>query len=353
VIDMSESSRRAPIRTGLIGYGLAGRVFHAPFLATNPDYSLDLIATANPERRSAAVSRYPAAQVVPTPEDLLARADDLDLVVIATPPQSHVPLADAALDAGLAVVIDKPFVTTAAEGRGLIEKAERMGLPLTVFQNRRWDADFLTLRKLLDAGALDGVHRFESRFELWKPAQPDSWKGESTVAQGGGILYDLGAHLIDQALLLFGPAENVRAELDTRRAGGAAEDDVFVSILHAAGVRSHLWMNRLAAQQGPRFRVLGSRAGYTKWGLDGQEAALAAGALPSDPGYGVEPQSDWGRFGIDGALEKVPAERGRYDAFYAGLADALLRGASVPVDPRDSLRVIEIIEHIHREFGRA
>jgi scyllo-inositol 2-dehydrogenase (NADP+) len=357
VIDMSETSRSAPvrstpIRTGLIGYGLAGRVFHAPFLATIPDYSLDFIATANPERRAAAVLRYPGAQVVPTPEDLLARSDDLDLVVVATPPESHAPLADAALDAGLAVVIDKPFAITAAEARGLIEKAERMRLPLTVFQNRRWDADFLTLRKLIADGALGAVRRFESRFEVWKPVQTKAWKAEASVAEGGGALFDYGAHVIDQALQLFGPVESLVAEVETRRPGASADDDAFVALHHASGVRSHLWMNNLATQAGPRFRVLGSESGYTKWGLDGQEAALSAGALPTDADYGVEPESAWGMLGIDGSLTAVPAERGSYDAFYARLADALLRGADLPVDPRDSLRVIEIIEQVHREFGR-
>jgi scyllo-inositol 2-dehydrogenase (NADP+) len=343
----------SPIRTGLIGFGLAGKVFHAPFLAANPDFSLDLIATGNPDRRDQAAELHPGARVVATPEDLLAAADDLDLVIVATPPVSHAGLAAAALDAGLAVVIDKPFAVTSAAARALIGKAERMRLPLTVFQNRRWDADFLTLRKLIDAGALGDVRRFESRFEVWKPVQTKVWKAEATVADGGGILFDLGAHLIDQALRLFGPVESLVAEVETRRPGAGAEDDSFVALRHVSGVRSHLWMNSLAAQAGPRFRVLGSESGYTKWGLDGQEAALAGGALPTDADYGVEPESSWGSLGIDGSLRAIPAERGSYDAFYAGLADAILRGADLPVDPRDSLRVIEIIDQIHREFGQA
>ena len=350
---MSAPTTDSPIRAGLIGFGLAGKVFHAPFLAANPDFSLALIATGNPDRRDRAAALHPGARVVATPEDLLAAADDLDLVIVATPPASHAGLADAALDAGLAVVIDKPFAVTSAAARALIGKAERMRLPLTVFQNRRWDADFLTLRKLIDAGALGDVRRFESRFEVWKPVQTKVWKAEATVADGGGILFDLGAHLIDQALQLFGPVESLVAEVETRRPGAGAEDDSFVALQHVSGVRSHLWMNSLAAQAGPRFRVLGSESGYTKWGLDGQEAALAGGALPTDADYGVEPESSWGSLGIDGSLRPVPAERGSYDAFYAGLADAILRGTDLPVDPRDSLRVIEIIEQIHREFGQA
>ncbi|MGO4690814.1 Gfo/Idh/MocA family protein [Glaciibacter sp. 2TAF33] len=349
---MSESTTQSPIRTGLIGFGLAGRVFHAPFLAADPDYSLDVIATGNPDRQGQAAAQHPGARVVATAEDLLAAASDLDLVIVATPPVSHADLADAALDAGVAVVVDKPFAATADAARALIEKAERMRLPLTVFQNRRWDADFLTLRKLIGDGALGDVRRFESRFEVWKPVQTKAWKAEATVAEAGGTLFDFGAHLIDQALQLFGPVESLDAEVETRRSGGGADDDVFVALRHASGVRSHLWMNTLAAQPGPRFRVLGSDSAYTKWGFDGQEAALAGGALPSDPDYGVEPESAWGNLGIDGSLTPVPAERGSYDRFYSGLADAILRGADLPVDPRDSLRVVEIIEQVHREFGR-
>lgn len=342
------SSAPAPIRTGVIGFGTSGRVFHAPFLASLPDYSLDVIVTANADRKAEASRRYPGARLVPDTSALFAAADDLDLVVIGSPSGTHVELAHAALDAGLAVVVDKPFSTTVDDGRALVAKAEELGLPLTVFQNRRWDGDFLTLRSLLEQGALGEVRRFESRFEWWKPTVVNSWKTEATVAQGGGILFDLGAHLIDQALLLFGPVDDVYAEIATHRPGGAADDDAFVSLRHASGVRSHLWMNALAAQAGPRFHVLGSESAYTKWRLDSQEAALKSGALPTDPGFGVEPESAWGSLGVDGALAGVPAQPGRYIAFYEILADALLRGGQLPVDARDSIEVIRIIDEVHR-----
>ncbi|MBC7442505.1 MAG: Gfo/Idh/MocA family oxidoreductase [Ramlibacter sp.] len=337
----------APIRTGLIGFGTSGRVFHSPFLAANPDFSLDLIVTRDPARLELAAERYPQARLVPAVDDLVAAADDLDLVVIGSPSGTHVELAHAALDAGLAVVVDKPFAVTTRQGRGLIEKAARLGLLLTVFQNRRWDGDFLTLRGLVAAGALGEVRRFESRFEWWKPEQAKSWKATATIAEGGGILFDLGAHLIDQALQLFGPVDDVYAETMTRRPGGTADDDTFVSLHHGSGVRSHLWMNGLAAQVGPRFHVLGADAGFTKWGLDGQEAALKAGARPTDADFGLEPESTWGVLGRDGALTRVPTERGAYGTFYAALADALLRGGPAPVDPEDALRVISIIERVN------
>ncbi|PXA68132.1 Gfo/Idh/MocA family protein [Cryobacterium arcticum] len=348
----AESAARSPrltgpIRAAVIGYGLSGRVFHAPFLAANPDFALTAIVTGDAERGARATETYPGVRIVPTAEALFAQALDLDLVVIGTPPETHVALANAALDAGLAVVIDKPFSVDSEQGWALLNRADSLGLPLTVFQNRRWDGDFLTLQALLAEGSLGEVYRFESRFEFFKPGPPRSWKAGATPADGGGVLYDLGAHLIDQAVLLFGPVDDFTAELSTRRPGGAADDDSFVSLHHGSGVRSHLWMSSFAAQAGPRFRVLGSAAGYTKWGVDGQEAAIQAGNLPSDADFGLEPEVTWGRLGADGASHVVPTQRGRYTGFYESLADALLRGAPLPVSAVDSAHTIELIERIH------
>ncbi|KFF60839.1 oxidoreductase [Cryobacterium sp. MLB-32] len=337
----------APIRTAVIGFGLAGRTFHSPFIAANPEFSLAVIVTANPDRQADARRLHPEARIVATTNELFESATDLDLIVIGSPPATHADLADRALDAGLAVVVDKPFAVTSDEGRALVEKADRLASTLTVFHNRRWDGDFLTLRALIEGGTLGRVRRFESRFEFWKPVPRPSWKLEATPEDGGGLLYDLGPHLIDQALVLFGPVVDVYAETLTRREGGLADDDVFVALTHESGVTSHLWMNGLAAQRAPRFHVLGSESAYTVWGLDGQEAALKNGALPTDADFGVADEAEWGLVGIDGDLTPYPTDRGRYDLFYAGLADAILRGAPVPVDPRDALRVIEIIERIH------
>ncbi|MEJ3403978.1 Gfo/Idh/MocA family oxidoreductase [Rathayibacter sp. YIM 133350] len=335
----------APLRTAVIGFGTSGRVFHAPFLAANPEYSLEVIVTADPERSRQAHDLYPNARIVPTAEEALA--EGLDLVVVGAPPAAHVDLADAALEAGSNVVVDKPFAVTAAEGAALIEKAEERGLLLTVFQNRRWDGDFLTLRRLVDEGRLGTVRRFESRFEWWKPAPPATWKAETPVGAGGGILFDLGTHLIDQAITLFGGVDDIYAEVRSLREGAAADDDAFVALQHADGVVSHLWMNSLAPQFGPRFHVLGSEAGYTSWGLDPQEAALKGGASPTDAGFGEKPEQQWGSLGVEGALERIPTDRGDYGAFYRALADALLRGGPTPVDPRESLETLAIIEAIH------
>lgn len=341
------------IRTAVLGYGVSGRVFHAPLLAADPRFGLAAIVTGDPERAARAAAQHPGARIVPSGDDLFALLDagelELDLVVLGTPPGVHFEQACAAIERGLHVVVDKPFVPTVAAGEELLRRAEAAGVVLTVFQNRRWDADFRTLRVLVEGGALGRVRTFESRFEWWMPEGFGSWKDEATVGEAGGILHDLGAHLVDQALQLFGPVRDAHGELARHVGTGApgAEQDAFVSLLHENGVRSRLWMNGLAAQVGPRFHVLGSVAAYTKWGLDGQEPALDAGTSPTAPSYGVEPPESWGVLGQDGALVPVPAERGDYPAFYRALAACLLDGGPVPVDPADALETLRVIEEIH------
>lgn len=338
------------IRTGIIGFGLSGRVFHAPFIATNPDFSLDLIATGDPARAADAAAQHPGAQIVPSAEALLDRAGDLDLVILASPAHVHLQQGLAALDAGAAVVIDKPFVPSVTDAKQLIEKSEQVGKLLAVFQNRRWDGDFLTVRRLLAEGALGDIHRFESTFERWGGPTRDRWQDTTTIEQGAGITYDLGSHLIDQALQLFGPATVEAAELMTVREGGVSDDDSFISLAHSSGVRSHLTMSRVAAQSGPRFRVLGSTSAYKVYGLDGQEPMLKLAHWPGSDGYGITPEAQWGTLGIDGSdegLTAVPTEDGDYPAFYAGVAASILDGAPSPTDPRDALEVVRIIERAH------
>lgn len=337
------------IRTAVVGYGLAGSVFHAPLLAANASYSLDMVATSDAGRQAAASSRLPGVEVVRDGAAVLGRATDLDLVVLATPPMTHYPVAKAALEAGLDVVVDKPFAVTSAEGRELVDLAQRLGRVLTVFHNRRWDGDFLTLRKLLAAQALGRVTRFESRFERWSPAISKVWKARATADDGGGVLFDLGSHLIDQALQLFGPAAVLHAELKARRSDERTDDDVFLVLRHDSGVTSHLTMNMLCAQQGPRFRVLGSIGGFTKNGVDPQEPYIAAGGSPLDPAYGQEAPEWAGLLGRDGHLDRLPTERGAYPEFYRILADKILDGGTasarpLPVDPEDAVAALKIME---------
>ncbi|MEP6482093.1 MAG: Gfo/Idh/MocA family oxidoreductase [Rhodoglobus sp.] len=339
-----------PIRTGIIGFGLSGRVFHAPFIATNPAFRLDVIATSSAERAAVAAQQHPAATLVGTPEELLARAGDLDLVILASPAHTHLEQGLAALEAGAGIVIDKPFVPTVIDAKKLIAKSEEVGKLLAVFQNRRWDGDFLTVRKLIAEGKLGAVHRFESTFERWAGPNRDRWQDTTTIAQGAGISYDLGSHLVDQALQLFGPATVDHAELQVVRDGSVSDDDAFISLLHSSGVRSHITISRAAGQSGPRFRVLGSESAYTVYGLDGQEPMLKLAQWPGSAGYGVTPEAEWGLLGVDGSdegLAPVPTEAGDYPAFYAGVAASILDGRPSPVDPRDALEVVRIIERAH------
>ncbi|MFQ4148724.1 Gfo/Idh/MocA family oxidoreductase [Arthrobacter sp. LAPM80] len=352
------------IRTALMGYGHAGSFFHAPSLTSVDKFSLDVIVTSDPQRQAAARTDHPGARVLSREEWARGGADscagggtgimgNIDLVVVATPPATHVGLATDALEAGCAVVVDKPFTLTSSEGDALIALAKERGQILTTYQNRRWDGEYLTLQKLLAEGSLGEVRRFESRLERWQPAITKEWKAQSGAADGGGLLFDLGTHLIDQALQLFGPVRGVYGELAARRPVEPAEDDVFVALEHANGVISHLWMNLSAAQKGPRLRVLGSKAAYVKEGADIQESQIQAGILPGNPGYGIDPQESWGALGRDGSTTAVPTEPGNFTTFYVLLADAILKGAPVPVDPADSVAGLRIIERIRDSRKRA
>jgi predicted dehydrogenase len=336
----------APFRVALIGYGLAGSAFHAPFIATIPEFRLAAIVTRNPERRAQALRDHPDASLFESADEVWARPDEFDLAVIAAPHKAHGPVGLAALAAGLPVVVDKPLATSAAEGRTLVDAARGRGLMLTVFQNRRWDGDFLTLRRLLAENAVGRVLRFESRFERWRPEVGTGWREHADDA--GGLLFDLGSHLVDQAVQLFGPAQSVYAELELRRPGADVDDDDFVALEHGDGVRSHLWMSSVAAQGGARFRVLGDRAAYTKHGVDVQEEALRAGRSPDEPDWGEEPEDRWGRLGAGEELRDVPTEPGSYGAFYEAVAISLRDGLPPPVDPVEAVEVLEVLEAARR-----
>jgi predicted dehydrogenase len=334
-----------PIRVALIGYGLAGAVFHGPLISSTPGMSLATVVTGDPGRRARASSDHPGAQLLTGVDALWQRPADHDLVVVATPNRSHVPLGLAALEAGLPVVIDKPMAPTAEEGRRLVAEATERDLLLAVFQNRRWDGDFLTVRRLLSEDALGPIVRLESRFERWRPrVRPEAWRERGEPEEAGGLLFDLGSHLIDQAVVLFGPPRTVYAEVDRRRPSAEVDDDVFVALEHEAGVRSHLWMSVLAAIPGPRMRVLGMGAAYEKFGLDVQERALSEGARPDDPDWGREPPDRWGRLSTGDGERTVETERGAYPEFYRGIAASLRDGTPPPVDPNDSVMGLGIIE---------
>jgi predicted dehydrogenase len=321
----------------LLGYGIAGRVFHAPLISATPGMTLTAIVTRAPERQAQARADYPDVTVLSSADELLRLP--LDLVVVATPNRTHVSLALAAIEADIPVVVDKPFAPTAAEARQVRDAANERGVRLTVFQNRRWDSDFLTVHKLIAEGALGDVYRFESRYERWVPEIWDNWRESGDPQEAGGLLYDLGAHLVDQAVQLFGPVAAVYAETDLRRPDVAVDDDAFVALTHTDGIRSHLWMSSVASHHGPRFRVLGSKASFTIDGLDSQEDALAAGKRPGDSGWGKEPESTWGNLGVLTDVRPVATEVGAYQKFYESIRDG-----EVPVRPEFAEYALHVIE---------
>jgi predicted dehydrogenase len=341
------------LRVGLIGYGHAGSIFHAPLVASTQGLHLAAIVTANPERAERASQAYPTARIVAKADELWARPGDIDVVVVASPNKTHVPLTLAALAEGLAVVVDKPMAATAADARRVIEDAEARGVPLTVFHNRRWDGDFLTVRRLMLEDRLGQVLRFESRFERWRPAPRGGWRELGDPEEAGGLLFDLGTHLIDQALTLFGPVDHVYAEIDQRRPGAAVDDDVFVALTHASGVRSHLWTTVMAGMAGPRFRVLGRQVTFTKYGMDVQEDALRSGARPTDADWGEDPAERWGVLGAGDDVQPVRTARGAYQQFYRELVDALRTDAPLPVNAHDAVAVLEIIELARRSAAES
>ena len=322
------------LRIGLVGYGFGGRHFHAPLLASAPGCDLLGVVTTSPQRQ--ALVREHLGR--PSFASLRELADaGAEAVAISTPVDTHVPLTQEALRLGLAVVCDKPFSPDAASARETVELARSSGLVLAAYQNRRWDSDFLTVRRLVDEGRLGDVRRVESRFERFRP---DGGPG----AAGGGALLDLGSHLVDQALLLLGPATAVYAE---RHVGGdGLDDDVFVALTHAGGAHAHLWASWRQGAPGPRFRVAGTAGAYVVGGLDGQEAALVAGESPATLGdrWGVEPESAWGRLHRGDAGEVVPPERGAWDGFYPAFAAAVRGEGPVPVDPADTVAVARVLD---------
>lgn len=334
------------MRVALIGYGTGGSVFHAPTIAATEGLELAAVVTGNAERRADVQRRYPGATLLTEPGEVWEHADDYDLAVITTPNRTHAPLAQAALASGLHAVVDKPVATSVNDARTMAAFAAEHDRKLIPYHNRRYDGDFLTVKRLLGEGALGDVRRFESRFERWRPKVKPGWKESADPADGGGIQYDLGAHLIDQAIALFGAPHRVYAELDVRREGAQAVDDAFIALAFGdeAPVRVHLWMTAVAADLGPRFRVLGDRAAYVKYGQDPQEQALRDGHTPDEDAWGTEPEEMHGTLGTTDDTTRVPTEPGQYPRFYADVVRAINDAAPPPVTMDDAITGLRVIE---------
>lgn len=323
------------VRFGLVGFGGGGRVFHAPLIASAGNIEFIGVVTTNDERRAELASQRPGVAAF---DSIAALADaGVEAVTISTPAPAHAPLAKEAIARGLHVVVDKPFVMDADEAREVVDAAQEADVLLSVYQNRRWDSDFITVRKLMADGTLGSVRRFESRFERW---DPDRRRPSSA---SGGALRDFGSHLVDQALVLHGPATRVYAEM---RGSGDLDDDFFVALHHISGVESHLWGSWRQGAPGPRFRVTGTEGTYIVDPQDGQEPVLKSGKSPADLGdrWGIESEDAWGRLHHGETSTPVPTERGRWDAFYPAFAYAVRGDARVPVDPSDAVRTMTVLD---------
>ena len=330
----------ARIKVGLIGYGMAGRVFHAPLIRAAS--SLDLVAIAT-SRADEVAALDPGIGCVPDAQALLADPA-IELVVVATPSATHADLAADALRAGKHVVVDKPFALTLAQARDLAQLAQASGRQLTVFHNRRFDSDFLSIRAAIDDGLVGRVTQFESHFDRFRPQVRDRWREDGSP--GSGVWFDLGPHLIDQALALFGRPLAVSADIAALRTGSAADDWAHVLLRYdRMRVVLHASMNAPDGDGGgsPRFTVHGSNGSVIKRRLDPQEAQLIAGLRPDDPDWGVDTDPVEIHDGAGGVTRR-PATKGCQHLFYAGLGDALLAGAPLPIPLEEAVAVQEVLE---------
>jgi len=325
------------IRVALIGFGYAGRLFHAPLISATPDLRLAVIGSRQRDRVSSA---YPEAQVVAEPLEAV-RHPEVDLVVIATPNDSHVPLAEAALSAAKHVVVDKPFTITLAEARVLAAQSAKLNRVLSVFQNRRWDSDFLGVARELAAGRIGEVVEFRSEMSRYRPLVRDRWR--ERPGPGSGVWYDLGSHLTDQALVIFGPPDSVQADLEIQRDGGSTID-WFHAILGYGPKRVVLVSSMIAADFAIRFIVRGTQGSLVKHRGDPQEDQLVRGEKPGSPGWGRDSDPLLLVTGPAEAPVEIPAPAGNYLAYYSQLRDAILGKGEPPVTSAQATTVMAVLE---------
>jgi predicted dehydrogenase len=330
------------IPVGLVGFGIAGRTFHAPVIRAVPGLHLTCIVQRTGD---SAVEKYPDVRVVRNIDQLLADKG-IRLVVIATPNDSHFELAKQCLLSGRDVVVDKPFTNTFREAQELDQLARSEGCLLSVYQNRRWDGDFLTVRKLIGSGTLGRLALFESHYDRYRLARrPSQWR--EAAGPGSGVLFDLGPHLVDQALLLFGMPEAIAADVRIERED-AVVDDAFDILLRYPKLTVLLRATMLALTPGPRFILNGTLGSYIKHGMDPQEDALKAGAQPGIPGWGEEDETHWGTLtlaGENGPVRRpVRTEPGDYREFYANVRDAMLFETPLAVTAQHAAQVIRLLE---------
>ncbi|PLB87097.1 oxidoreductase [Dysgonamonadaceae bacterium] len=334
------------IRTGIIGYGLSGRVFHAPFIDVVEGYELTKISTSKPENVKLIEERYPVTAVVPNGKGII-EDPEIDLVIVTSPNTEHFRWAREALIAGKHVVVEKPFTVNVAEADELIEIAQRQGKILTVYHNRRFTSDTKTVRKILESGILGEIVDYESHFDRYRPNPRPGGAWREDPLPGSGIFYDLGSHLIDQALWFFGIPLAVTADIDSQRPWAKA-DDHFDVRLHYPSFTATLKSGMLCKIPGPTYLIHGRNGSFVKYGLDVQEVTLDAGAVPQGKDWGREPESIWGNICVDYKevkIEgKVESEQGDYRDYFINLRDAINGKTKIAVKPEEARNVIQIIQ---------
>lgn len=330
-----------PLRVGLVGYGAGGHFFHSPFIVAADGLELAVIVARDPDKRRDAEADHPGVPVVRTLAE--AVAEEVDLLVITTPPGTREELVPEAIAAGVPTVVDKPFAPDARSAGRLLQQAQDANVLLNAYHNRRWDGDVGTVKRVIESGAVGAVRRFTTRYDLDE--------AQTIVAgPGGGVLSDLGSHLVDQSFWLFGPAETVYAELTEHEAttspSGTTDSGFFVAIRHVSGVSSHLYASKVAAKSGREYRVDGTGGVFLLAGDDPQAVALYGGRRPVDDRetWGVETEANWGTLHVGGRETRVPTERGDWTAYYEAIVEALANGGAGPVPADQARAVLEIID---------
>ncbi|PYU69023.1 MAG: oxidoreductase [Acidobacteria bacterium] len=331
------------IEVGLVGFGLAGRAFHAPVIRAVPGLHLAAILERSGTQ---AAEKYPDVRIVRTLDELLSMSE-IRLIVLATPNETHYSFARQCLEAGRDVVVDKPFTTTLEEAVWLVQFARAANRLLTVYQNRRYDGDFQAIRQLVVAGKLGRIVRFETSYDRFRPQlKPGAWR--ETACPGSGILFDIAPHLIDHALVLFGLPEAVTADVRTERENAAADDAFDITLHYLSGMRAVLRSSILAAAPRPRYVLFGTQASFVKQSFDPQEMNLRRGFIPADKPWGYQPEEDWGVLtvprGDSFEQRRIPSATCDYRDYYSNLRDAILGRAALAVTPEYALEVVRVLE---------
>lgn len=331
-----------PISTALLAYGMSGEVFHAPLIKAHEGFKLSKILERQSNRSR---QRYPDVEIVRSINDIL-NDKSIELVVVNTPHETHFALASLVLDAGKHAIVEKPFTTTVSEAMRLQEMARQNGVTVSVFHNRRWDGDFLTVQKIVQAGLLGQLVEFEAHYDRYRPSVDSStWK--ELPGPGSGILYNLGAHLIDQALVLFGTPREVNAKLNIQRPGGKADDFYDIRMMYD-GLHVILKSSYLVREPGPRYTLHGVNGSFVKYGIDPQEEALKNGAVPTGAAWGREPEAAWGLLNtqVSGLhlTGRIETETGNYLQFYQNMFEAIRQQKPLAVTATQAMETIRIIE---------